>query len=145
MSFEEMIKKILERWDNRTLFMKRLIKLTAVCITRCLRLIIENPYSSESFLKTNFILPPSIIDKDRTTRGDSFRKPTAYWYINCEPTYGVSYTRPDKIKKVNNCKKGKEAGICSEERSMISKDYARNFICDFILGKKQPNSLPLLF
>lgn len=32
-------------------------------------------------------------------------------------------------------KKGKKAGICSEERSMISPDYARNFICDFILGK----------
>ena len=30
-----------------------------------------------------------------------------------------------------------KAGICDEERSMISPDYARNFICDFILGKKQ--------
>jgi hypothetical protein len=30
-----------------------------------------------------------------------------------------------------------KAGLCSEERSMISPDYARNFICDFILGKKQ--------
>jgi hypothetical protein len=33
--------------------------------------------------------------------------------------------------------RGKEAGICSEERSLISPDYARNFICDFILGKQQ--------
>lgn len=32
---------------------------------------------------------------------------------------------------------GGKAGICSEERSMISPDYARNFICDFIIGKKQ--------
>jgi hypothetical protein len=30
-----------------------------------------------------------------------------------------------------------KAGMCSEERSMISPDYARNFICDFILGKQQ--------
>jgi hypothetical protein len=30
-----------------------------------------------------------------------------------------------------------KAGLCSEERSMISPDYARNFICDFILGKEQ--------
>ena len=29
------------------------------------------------------------------------------------------------------------AGVCSEERSMISPDYARNFICDFIIGKEQ--------
>lgn len=31
----------------------------------------------------------------------------------------------------------KKAGLCSEERSMISPDYARNFICDFIIGKNQ--------
>ena len=34
-------------------------------------------------------------------------------------------------------KPGKKKGLCSEERSMISPDYARNFICDFILGKEQ--------
>lgn len=34
-------------------------------------------------------------------------------------------------------KGSKESGLCSEERSMISPDYARNFICDFILGKDQ--------
>lgn len=32
-------------------------------------------------------------------------------------------------------KKAEHAGLCSEERSMISTDYARNFIADFILGK----------
>lgn len=36
-----------------------------------------------------------------------------------------------------NARGGYKAGLCSEERSMISPDYARNFICDFILGKKQ--------
>lgn len=35
------------------------------------------------------------------------------------------------------CHDKTEKGICSEERSMISPDYARNFICDFILEKKQ--------
>ena len=34
-------------------------------------------------------------------------------------------------------KENPKAGLCSEERSMISPDYARNFICDFILGKEQ--------
>lgn len=33
----------------------------------------------------------------------------------------------------------------SEERSMISPDYARNFICDFILGKKQKHTQLTLF
>lgn len=35
--------------------------------------------------------------------------------------------------------------MCSEERSMISPDYARNFICDFILGKEQGNRQLNLF
>ena len=42
-------------------------------------------------------------------------------------------------------RKGKRKGLCSEERSMISPDYARNFICDFILGKEQKNSQLTLF
>lgn len=70
-------------------------------------------------------------------RGDWFKKPTAYWFVNCEPTYGYSYQKDKEQKIINNCKSGVKAGICSEERSMISPDYARNFICDFILGKKQ--------
>ena len=42
-------------------------------------------------------------------------------------------------------KSGAEPGICSEERSMISPDYARNFICDFIIGKEQKHTLRDLF
>jgi hypothetical protein len=37
------------------------------------------------------------------------------------------------------------AGLCSEERSLISPDYARNFICDFIIGKEQEHSERTLF
>ena len=40
-------------------------------------------------------------------------------------------------KVVFDCGSSKEAGLCSEERSLISPDYARNFICDFILGDGQ--------
>lgn len=38
-----------------------------------------------------------------------------------------------------------KAGICSKERSMISPEYARNFICDFILGRENENSELSLF
>ena len=38
-----------------------------------------------------------------------------------------------------------KVGLCSEERSMISPDYARNFICDFILGKEQKHTQLSLF
>jgi hypothetical protein len=42
-------------------------------------------------------------------------------------------------------KKAPKAGLCSEERSMISPDYARNFICDFIIGKEQVGTQLNLF
>lgn len=95
--------------------------------------------------EANFILSPSLIDNNRTIRGDYFIKPTAYWYINSEPTHGFTEQRQRKHKVVFKAKQSGKSGLCSEERSMISPDYARNFICDFILGKEQPEINPTLF
>ena len=113
--------------------------MVGICERKGIRLIIENPYTEPHFLTNNFALPPAVIDKDRSKRGDFRKKPTQYFYFNCEPTYGESFepTPKDKILSHDDLKGGKHAGLCSEERSMISPDYARNFICDFILGKKQ--------
>ena len=35
--------------------------------------------------------------------------------------------------------------LTTEKKIVISTDYARNFICDFILGKPQPEICPTLF
>lgn len=129
--------KILERIVNREHFLIMAIKMLAVAKHRGLRLIMENPWAEQTYLKTSFILPPALIDKNRMMRGDYFVKPTAYWFINSTPTYGYSIQK-DKVKKtIRSTKSSEKAGLCSEERSMISPDYARNFICDFILGKEQ--------
>ena len=117
--------------ESRAYMFGLLYKICGVAIMRGLRLIFENPWAMNTYLKQNvFLKEPSVIDTDRTRRGDYFAKPTAYWYFNCEPTYGASFQQP------KDCKPSGEKGLCSEERSMISPDYARNFICDFILGKK---------
>lgn len=123
-----------------------LMKLFAVVARKGLRLIVENPWntSGSTYLQTNFI-EPTIIDNNRQMRGDYFRKPTAYWFVNIEPTNGASFQTPKEKKVVSLCKEGKGDGLCSEERSLISPDYARNFICDFILGKQQKHSIPSLF
>jgi len=116
-----------------------LLKLVAVCDTHKLRLIIENPWntSRETYLQTNF-MKPTFVDRNRAKRGDYYVKPTAYWFIGCEITFGQSYKINENPKIVykqhGNIQK---TGICDEQRSMISPDYARNFICDFILGKPQ--------
>lgn len=137
--------EILKRVNNREYFFGLAIKMLTVAKERGLRLIMENPWSQQTYLKANFILPPSLIDNNRTRRGDYFVKPTAYWFINSKPTSGKSYQKPKSKKKVIDCKKGIQAGICSEERSLISPDYARNFICDFILGKEQQHTIRSLF
>jgi hypothetical protein len=77
-------------------------------------------------------------------RGDYFRKPTAYWFFNCEPTHGFSRQNDKKQQVVWDKKGAKRAGLCSEERSLISSDYARNWICDFVIGKDQ-HLEPVLF
>ena len=129
----------IERLNNRTKYHILLYKLLYICYEKKLRLIIENPANSTSYLVhgQNFP-PPTFIDRNRTKRGDMFKKPTAYWFFNCTPTFGNSYQKPQIIKKISNCKKSTEKGQCSIERSFITPEYARNFICDFILGREQP-------
>ena len=127
---------ILQRADQRNEFYKLLLKLCNYCETNNLKLIVENPYSVLHYLHNNFLYKPTIIDKNGQLRGDYFVKPTQYIFINCKPTFGKSYSIPKEKKRVNLCG-GHNGSLCDEERSMISPDYARNFICDFILGKTQ--------
>lgn len=135
------VEDALERLEQRTFFHAQLYKLLHGVYYKGFRLIIENPATTPHYLVgTQNFLKPTIIDKNRMDRGDVFKKPTAYWFINCEPTDGYTYQNDKQQRRINDCKQGIEAGICSEERSMIHPDYARNFICDFILGKPQANS-----
>lgn len=133
----KIIDNIIKRNKNRSKYFELLNMFCGIVIDKGIRMVFENPYSINHFLKSGFLKPPTIIDEDRTRRGDFFVKPTGFWFWNCEPTYGESFQEPKIRKSVLLAKKAKEIGICSEERSMISPDYARNFICDFILGKKQ--------
>lgn len=130
----------MDRLDKRTYFHKLLYKLLSIVMSRNIRLIIENPATEPNYLITGQNFPsPTFIDKNRLLRGDFFRKPTAYWFFNCSPTNVSSCQMDKKPKRIDRTQSSKQAGICSMERSMISPDYARNFICDFILGKPQEN------
>jgi len=137
---------ILKRSRNRQHFYEIVCKMFAVAKDRGLRMVMENPQGNHSFLKNCFITQPAIVDTDRTMRGDYFAKPTAYWFINCEPTNMETIQKLHRAKRVKkDAKMSRRIGICSEERSMISPDYARNFICDFILGKPQKHTQLSLF
>lgn len=137
LTMRERLEKILERSHNRELFFSLAVKMIGVCLCKGIRIVMENPWAEQTFLKANFIQAPSVIDENRMRRGDFFVKPTAYWFFNCRPTEGFTMQYDKEQRVVFKAKQAKSAGLCSEERSMISPDYARNFICDFILGKKQ--------
>lgn len=152
---KQAVEDMIQRNRERSYFWELAIKMFCVCDVRNLRLVVENPYSTIHYLQQYFPYRPSLIDKDRSLRGDKFKKPTQYWFINCEPTYGMSL-QPRKAIPVNslddrnknkNYKKLRNQGvcICSEEKSTMTTDYARNFICDFILGKEQKHTMRSLF
>lgn len=105
-------------------------KLVIVCLRRKIPIIIENPYSTTHYLVKYWAIPAKIIDKDRTTRGDYYKKPTQYWFINCEPKQNIiseAYCWNEKRNIENTHNK--------VERSLISKEYANRFIREFILEK----------
>lgn len=104
-------------------------KLALICIKKGLRLIIENPYSQQHYLTRYWSVKPSIIDKDRSRRGDYYKKPTQYFFINCEPKKDIVFDWMEETPEQ------KTIGRVSDkvERSMISPIYARRFIKEFVL------------
>lgn len=100
LTIHEKTQAILKRQNDRTYFLGLLTKLFCIVYERDLRMVVENPANSNFLLfQQNFVEPCTFIDKDRTTRGDVFKKPTAYWFVNCEPT---THTHtPANAKKQN--------------------------------------------
>lgn len=113
-------------------------KLVCIAEKRKLKLIIENPYTQPHYLTTYWSLKPSLIDKDRTQDGDYYKKPTQYWFINCEPKNNfifepIEYVEKKTIRKV----RGTDTTTRKTERSMMHPQYARRFIKQYILEEKE--------
>ena len=92
-------------------------------------MIVENPYH-QHYLTTYFPIKPKLIDKDRTKNGDYYRKPTQYWFVNCEPENNVVFEPMDYVKRriITHREKGQ-----TTQRSMIHNQYARRFIMQYVL------------
>ena len=145
LTLREKVNKILDRAKNREYYYSLIIKLFAVVMERGLKMVVENPYSPMHYLHANFILPPTYVDHNRQLRGDYYMKPTQYWFVGFNPTTGCTMRNNPIKRTIKKSKRGNEAGVCSEERSMIAPEYARNFICDFILGKEISGTQRQLF
>lgn len=105
-------------------------KLVIICLNRKIPLIIENPYSEQHYLKRYWCVKPKLIDKNRRESGDFYKKPTQYWFINCEPKNNFIFEPIELI----------EGKIVMEQntvnRSTIHPQYANRFIREFILDDK---------
>ena len=131
-SLEKKLEKDLSLHGELTKNYEIITKLVIVCLRKELRLIIENPYSEQHYLSRYWCIKPKYIDYDRTETGDYFKKPTQFWFINIEPKNNLVFECIDikKKRRISDCF-GKDN--FQVERSMISKDYARRFIQEFIL------------
>lgn len=134
----EKLKYNLKRIDTLHYFYKLVSKLVIICTEKNIPLIIENPYQTDHFLTRYWCIKPKVIDMDRRQLGDYFKKPTQYWFINCEPknnfifeatTWNACEHGIDTVKAadIEGCKNQKVA------RSMIHHDYANRFIREYIL------------
>jgi hypothetical protein len=117
-------------------------KLFSVCIRKNLKLVMENPYSEEHFLRRYWCYPPAIIDKDRRANGDYYKKPTQYWFLNCEPKNNLLWEAlpynaiecPDAIRMMQKSDFEKMGAKTKKEaRSMIHPDYANRFIRQYLI------------
>lgn len=106
-----------------------LCKLVLVCYQKKLKLIIENPYDSQHFLIRYWSLKPKIIDYNRRLRGDFYKKPTMYYFINCDPLDNFIFEAVDLPSKKVIVKENKVV------RSLMSKQYANRFIREFIINE----------
>lgn len=139
------IRAIIDRSDKRQEYYKKVLQLIAICEERGLKLIIENPYNAHHYWRFNFPNYPKVIDMNRTLRGDYFKKPTQFIFVGFEPGNGHSLAKTHKMQYIEDCPSSPVSGMCSAERSMISPEYAHNFICDFILNEPSGNNVPTLF
>lgn len=90
-------------------------------------LIIENPCGRPGFLSTYFPIKNRINIMDRRIYGDRFKKPTQFFFVNCEPSFNLEKEFAIQKEKI------KVEDVSSFERSIISPAFAENFIKSFVL------------
>lgn len=113
-------------------------KMVIVCLRKGLRLVIENPKSIPHHLTDYWCLKPTIIDKDRRKNGDYYKKPTQYWFINCEPKNNLVFEAINYVPQIKSVHVVKsDFGMDrTTARSIIHPQYANRFIRQYLINEK---------
>lgn len=131
--------------DEVNAMYKHVNHLFITCIRKGLRLVMENPYSEEHFLRRYWCYPPAIIDRDRRENGDYYKKPTQYWFLNFSPANNLLWESlpynaiecKDTIRMMTKSDYEKTgAKTTKEARSMIHPDYANRFIRQYLIPQE---------
>lgn len=104
--------------------------LALVCIRKGIKLVIENPFSEQHYLRRYWAMRPTIIDRDRTKDGDFYKKPTQYFFVGFHPENNIFFDEPIDCYRKRRLKWDVKG---SRERSMISPCYARRFLRKYII------------
>ena len=97
-------------------------------------MIVENPYTQPHYLTTFFPIRPKLIDKDRTKNGDYYKKPTQYWFVNCEPESNILFEQLQHVDVQRISYQNSSGGISRQvKRSLIHPQYANRFIRQYVL------------
>lgn len=118
----------MKQMQERQGYYSNLCNLCLIAIKKGFKLIIENPYGKVNFLKQYFPIKPKVVIMNRQKMGDFYKKPTQFFFINCNPEFNLQneYSSENKMQKRIEDNKG-------IERSVISPAFAKNFIKDFII------------
>lgn len=112
-------------------------KMVCVAIDKSIKMVIENPYDHAHYLTMFWSIKPKIIDKNRRMNGDKFKKPTQYFFINCEPKNNIIFENYEAQKeewiKYVRAKDGKSRQML---RSEIHPQYANRFIRQFLIDQE---------
>ena len=103
-------------------------------------MIVENPYTPPHYLTMYFPVKPKVIIKDRYAEGDYFKKPTQFFFVNCEPEQNVIFEPVEFVNQMRiefldgdtviNNNYSREV-----QRSLIHPQFAARFIKTYILTK----------
>lgn len=115
-------------------------KMFIICIRKGLKLVMENPYSEEHFLRRYWCYSPAVIDRDRRDSGDYFKKPTQYWFIGLNPKNNLIFEPLEQVESMQPMQyitNKNSLGIDRKTaRSMIHPQYADRFIRQYILDEE---------
>lgn len=115
-------------------------KLAIIVLKRNLKMVFENPWSTQHYLTNYWCLKPKIIDHDRRLNGDYMTKPTQYWFIGFEPKQNLVFESLDWVEyRTHQGMKSKNGLDKTKRRSEIHPQYANRFIRQYLIDERKSN------